>query len=88
MAGPYADQDLSLRLTGDPVSASYLDITMDVMSAFGADIRYHEPGTFHVRSKEMYRGRPYAVEGDYSSAGYFFAIGAVCGGDVRVVNLM
>ncbi len=45
MAGPYADQDLSLRLTGDPVSASYLDITMDVMSAFGADIRYHEPGT-------------------------------------------
>lgn len=87
MAGPYADQDLSLRLTGDPVSASYLDITMDVMSAFGADIRYHEPGTFHVRSKEVYRGRPYAVEGDYSSAGYFFAIGAVCGGDVRVVNL-
>ncbi|MDD1634603.1 MAG: 3-phosphoshikimate 1-carboxyvinyltransferase, partial [Methanomicrobiales archaeon] len=34
-----------------------------------------------------YCGRTYRVEGDYSSASYFFAIAAVCGGRVRISSL-
>ena len=29
-----------------------------------------------------YIGKTYAIEGDYSSASYFFAIAAICGGRV------
>ena len=32
-------------------------------------------------------GRTCPVEGDYSSASYFFAIAAICGGKVTVTNL-
>ncbi len=32
-------------------------------------------------------GRTYRIEGDFSSASYFLAMGAVCGGQVRVRNL-
>jgi 3-phosphoshikimate 1-carboxyvinyltransferase len=41
-----------------------------------------------VSTKDRYQGRTYAIEGDYSSASYFFAIAAICGGRVTVENLV
>ena len=42
---------------------------------------------FLVNNQKKYSGRTYTVEGDFSSAAYFFAIAAVCGGRARVHNL-
>ena len=88
MAAPYAECEVEAVLPASPASASYLDITLDVMGAFGADIRRTGYERFAVSPTERYTGRRYTIEGDYSSASYFFAIAAACRGKVRVTNLV
>lgn len=87
MAAPYAEEDLIISLKGESVSASYLDITLDLMASFGISVNVDAVKTFMVRCGKPFAGRSYEVEGDYSSASYFFAIAAVCGGEASVTNL-
>jgi 3-phosphoshikimate 1-carboxyvinyltransferase len=87
MAAPCGEGDISLTVSPPPVSRSYLDITAGVMSAFGASPERKGYTRFLVKGGIGYRGRTYRVEGDFSSASYFLAMGAVCGGRVRVGNL-
>jgi len=87
LVAPYAETDVELVIPSPPSSRSYLDITLDVMQAFGADFKREEYARFFVHNNRKYLGRTYAVEGDYSSASYFFALAAVCGGRVTVKNL-
>jgi 3-phosphoshikimate 1-carboxyvinyltransferase len=88
IAAPYAEQDIEITIPTPPASASYLDITIDVMETFGALVKRTGYERFTVDNHHRYRGREYAVEGDYSSASYFFAMAAVCGGRVTVDNLV
>ena len=85
--GPYAESDLEILVTGEIASRSYLDITADCMDKFGARPERDEYHRFIVRSGTGYQGRNYSIEGDYSSASYFFAIAAVTGGAVEVTGL-
>ncbi len=87
LVAPYAETGIELVIPSPPSSQSYLDITLDVMQAFGADFTRDGYARFHVHNNRKYVGRTYAVEGDYSSASYFFALAAVCGGRVTVKNL-
>jgi 3-phosphoshikimate 1-carboxyvinyltransferase len=87
MAAPCGEGDLDLTVSPAPVSRSYLDITTEVMSAFGAAPEREGYTRFRVKGGPGYLGRSYPVEGDFSSASYFLALGAVCGGQVRVDNL-
>ncbi|KUG20658.1 5-enolpyruvylshikimate-3-phosphate synthase [hydrocarbon metagenome] len=87
MAAPYADEDVELHLAAPPASRSYIDLTTDVMHRFGARLERKDYTLFCVRSGVSYRGTEYTVEGDYSSASYLFAVGAICGGRVCVENL-
>jgi 3-phosphoshikimate 1-carboxyvinyltransferase len=88
IAAPYARNEVEVIIPAPPASASYLDITLDVMQAFGARVKRNGYERFVVSTAERYKGREYAVEGDYSSASYFFAIAAICGGRVTVDNLV
>jgi 3-phosphoshikimate 1-carboxyvinyltransferase len=87
MVAPYAEDDVEIRLLRLPASRSYLDITIDVMQAFGADVSRDGYTQFEVAGGRGYRGRDYTIEGDYSSASYLFAIAAACGGRVSVRRL-
>jgi 3-phosphoshikimate 1-carboxyvinyltransferase len=87
MAAPYAVHDVEVMIPRPPASASYLDITLDVMQAFSAKVGRNGYERFLVRTQNPYKGRTYKVEGDYSSASYFFALAAICGGKVTVDNL-
>jgi len=87
MAAPYAKGPVDLTITGTPASQSYLDITAEVMTDFGAKIRREGYRHFVVSNRDRYTGRTYVVEGDYSSASYFFALAAICGGTVTVAGL-
>jgi len=88
IAAPYADTDVEVVIPSPPVSGSYLDITLDVMQAFGARVRREGYTRFSVSNVSRYTGRTYAIEGDYSSSSYFFAIAAICGGRMTVKNLV
>ncbi|WP_218133215.1 3-phosphoshikimate 1-carboxyvinyltransferase [Methanofollis tationis] len=85
MAAPCWEEGLDLTLIPPLVSAPYLDLTAAVMRSFGVSIR--RDGEHFSVPPGVYGQRTYAVEGDWSSASYFFAIGAVCGGRVVVENL-
>lgn len=87
LAAPCGEADLDLRVSPAPVSRSYLDVTAEVMLAFGAAPEREGYTRFRVKVPGGYRGRTYRIEGDFSSASYFLAMAAVCIGRVRVSNL-
>jgi 3-phosphoshikimate 1-carboxyvinyltransferase len=87
LAAPYATDDVTLRCEEIPVSRSYIDITLSIMQHFGVVCERDGYLSYHVPSGSPYRGSNYVVEGDFSSAAYFMAIAAVCGGSVLVKGL-
>ncbi len=87
IAAPYADTEVEVMIPSPPASRSYLDITIDSIRAFGAEVTQDGYARFLVSNLSRYSGRTYAIEGDFSSAAYFFAIAALCGGRVLVRNL-
>jgi 3-phosphoshikimate 1-carboxyvinyltransferase len=87
MAAPYAERIVDLSVETPAVSRSYIDVTIAVMEAFGAAVERTGYSRFVVKNAAGYLGRDYTVEGDYSSAAFFFAIAAICGGRVTVDNL-
>jgi 3-phosphoshikimate 1-carboxyvinyltransferase len=84
MAGATLPDGITLRLTS-LASASYLDITASILTAFGADVQ-REGNVVHVRATKLHRDE-YHVEGDYSSASYWFAAAAATRGTIRVHGL-
>jgi 3-phosphoshikimate 1-carboxyvinyltransferase len=84
MAGATLPDGLTLRLTS-LASAPYLDITASVLTAFGADV-HRDGNVIRVRAARLHRDE-YRVEGDYSSASYWFAAAAATGGTMRVRGL-
>jgi len=88
IAAPFAETEVEVVIPSPPASQSYLDITLDVMQVFGANVTRDGYTRFWVSNRRPYVGRTYAIEGDYSSASYFFAIAAICGGRVTVKNLV
>ncbi len=88
MVGPLTRRGLSLHVEGDLVSKPYIDLTADVMAAFGA-VMEHDPEyrTLTVAGGQRYMSRDYRVEPDASNASYFFGAAAVTGGWVRVPGL-
>lgn len=87
LSAPYAESGIELFIPPGAVSRSYLDVTIDVMQAFGVTVEREGYRRFYVKPGRGYRGRKYRVEGDYSSASYFFAMAAVCGGRALVSSL-
>jgi len=87
IAAPYAEQETVVFLQKDPVSRSYINVTIQVMEEFGVKVWRTGYRTFRVGNRARYTGREYTIEGDYSSASYFFAIAAACGGTVTVTGL-
>lgn len=87
MSAPVWEEETVVKVTGEPVSASYLDITLDVMKSFGVEVVREGYREFTILPGQQYIPQDYPVEGDYSSASYFFAAAAVTGGCVTVTNL-
>jgi 3-phosphoshikimate 1-carboxyvinyltransferase len=87
LAAPCAARDVTLKLKdGVLVSRPYVEMTLAVMRAFGADAGWRADDALHVTARP-YRPRDYAVEPDASSAAYPFAAAAITGGRVRVAGL-
>jgi 3-phosphoshikimate 1-carboxyvinyltransferase len=86
MVAPYALGDVRLEVEGPLVSRPYVDMTGDVMSAFGVEVQGEGYHSFFVRAGQRYLPREYGIEGDASNASYFLAAAAITRGKVRVEN--
>jgi len=87
LAGPYVETTLSVTTKGKTSSLPYLRMTVDVMRSFGATVEVEEETRYSVGNRARYRGRSYTIEGDASSAAYFFAAAAITRGRVTVRGL-
>ena len=85
LAAPYAKADVELEIAGGVlVSRPYVELTLQVMDAFGARAEWSAPDRLRVAAGHPYRARDYAIEPDASSAAYPFCAAAIAGGRVRV----
>ena len=91
LAAPYAKKDVRLSFKDNViVSRPYIDLTLDVMRAFGAEANWVDaPGReeIHVRAGRGYRARDYTIEPDASAATYPFCAAAIAGGRVRIEGI-
>jgi 3-phosphoshikimate 1-carboxyvinyltransferase len=84
LCAPYTKKGIDLFLEGEIVSAPYIDLTVGVMRDFGAKVSELNPHEYSVEAGKIYKGRDYFIEGDASSASYFFGAAAILKKPVRV----
>lgn len=86
IASPYACTEGIVRVTGQAVSEPYIRITTSMMSLFGVTPHENKRNIWQIPNKP-YQPGSYTVEGDYSSASYWFAIAAITRGTITVQGL-
>ena len=86
LIAPLAEGGISIRLTTPPKSKPYLKMTLDCLEKFGIKLEAPEDLREFEVPKQEYRPASYQIEGDWSSASYLLALGAVLG-KVTVTNL-
>ncbi len=86
LVSPLAGEGMYIKLTTPLKSKPYVAMTLECMAKFGAKVEASaEMDDFHA-SRQAYQPARYEVEGDWSSASYFLALGAVSGG-MEIANL-
>jgi 3-phosphoshikimate 1-carboxyvinyltransferase len=87
LLGAVLPDGLSVRLPAPPPSRPYLDLTAEVLEAFGARVTEDAGGTvFAVRGGGL-APATFAVEGDWSAAAFPLAAAAVAGGELELSGL-
>ena len=76
MIGPSLKNGLTLTLTGDIISRPYINLTLQLMTDFGAKAGWTSGNELRVEPKP-YRSTPYYVESDWSAASYWYQITAL-----------
>jgi 3-phosphoshikimate 1-carboxyvinyltransferase len=84
LGGATLPDGITLRIA-TMASGPYIDITADILTTFGARVT-RDGDVINVRAGRLERSE-YRVEGDYSSASYWFAAAAATGGTMRVRGL-
>jgi 3-phosphoshikimate 1-carboxyvinyltransferase len=87
LIAPCLPAGLTIDVSHGPVSKPYIDMTVDIMAAFGVDLRREAYTRFEVPGGQTYRAGDYTVEPDGSNASYFWAAGAITGARVKVLGV-
>lgn len=87
IVSPFAAGKTTLVLEGRIPSLPYIALTVETMGAFGVKVGLDGPGRYVIEGGQSYRGRAYRIEGDVSSASYFFLAAALLKGRVRMENI-
>ena len=86
LIAPLAEAGITIRLTTPPGSKPYLEMTLDCLKKFGISIEASDDLLQFEASRQDYKPAVYQVEGDWSSASYLLALGAISG-QVEVTSL-
>ncbi len=82
LAAPCALTNVEITVPDGLVSKPYVDLTTAVMARFGVEVNRHGYARFRVPAPQHFRAADFTVEGDVSSASYFWAAAAVTGNAV------
>ncbi|MBI2430552.1 MAG: 3-phosphoshikimate 1-carboxyvinyltransferase [Candidatus Levybacteria bacterium] len=87
LISPFAKKTVEIIVEGNLRSKPYVALTLNVMKTFGVEVKNKDFKKFIVKAGQVYKSQTYKIEGDYSSASYFFAAAAITNGKVTVKNL-
>lgn len=76
-----------LEVKGKRVSGSYIDITVEILRAFGAEVEQNDVGFSVCAPNRLRSPREITVEGDWSNAAFFLVAGAIGDKGVTVTGL-
>ena len=76
MMGGALPQGLTLHLTGNIISRPYIELTMQLMRDFGAEVSWVSESCIYVKGGG-YQDTPYYIESDWSAASYWYEIAAL-----------
>jgi len=86
IACPFAQNETTLMIKGELKSRPYVNITIDMLRNADAKIIAESLNSFIIPPDQEYNMKSYNVPGDFSSASYMMAAGALCG-EVTIRNL-
>ncbi len=78
---------VTINVLNKQISKPYIDMTIDTIKKFGVAVKNNHYKQYAVKLTQKYSLKKYVVEGDYSSAGYFFAIAALTKNKITIKNL-
>lgn len=87
ISAPYAETKVTLECVDDMTEKPYFDITLEMMEHFGIKAVRNEYRSTCIPGDTVYSATEITMEGDYSSASYFFTTAAVCRNKVHVTGL-
>lgn len=87
IAGACAESEISLSVVGKQVSKTYIESTINVMSKFGAEIRYSRDYKRYHIFNNRYRATTFTIPGDFSTAALLLSAGTLVGNGITVGNL-
>jgi 3-phosphoshikimate 1-carboxyvinyltransferase len=87
ISSPYALTPVLLECIDTMTERPYLDISLQMMEEFGIKSQNHNYKQILIPNGKKYSAKDITVEGDYSSASFFFLAGAICKSKVTVTGL-
>lgn len=86
LIAPFAENGITIRLTTPLESQPYVLMTLECLEKFGIEVSASPDFREYKIKKQSYKPAQYSVEGDWSSASYLLAAGALAG-EIQVTNL-
>jgi 3-phosphoshikimate 1-carboxyvinyltransferase len=77
LAAPYFTNGLELTVTGDIVSVPYINMTIELMKAFGAEVIWNKNVITVKPVPYTYSKAIFTIESDWSAASYYYSIVAL-----------
>lgn len=74
---PLLEENSIININPPFESASYIDLTMEVLKEFGITINKVTPLRFEIQGGQKYITKDYKVEGDFSQLAFFAVLGAL-----------
>jgi len=78
IALPQAENDSVLKVN-KLQSIPYIDMTLEILKDFGAEIEHEKYEIFKVKGQQKYKARNYQIEGDWSGAAFHLVAAAIAG---------
>ena len=88
IAGPISNNEFNIEVIGDLISKPYIDITLKLLTKFNIFYSNDNWRLFSLKKDSVYRNpNKIFVEGDASSASYFFAAASLSGSiEIKGIN--
>lgn len=87
LQAPVFSEGLLVKVVGEQVSKSYIDMTLQAVQDFGVSIENHDYNSYLIPASTEFSKERYLVEGDASAASYFWGLAAITGKAISVRNI-